>query len=128
VGEGKRMVETKEREVGREVPRCATGEGSESPRALGELVMRERAGDQPGEACSLFEATTQPSPGPRKHADWIRAEILIVVGPPVNTSKRPPSKKRLGGSPSAGWRCSTARRTWCGSRGVGMSPVPPAGF
>ena len=79
MGEGKRVVEAKVREIGREVAYLPPGEGSRSLWVFGELVMYKIKGEQTGGAYSLFEVVTQPEGGPPPHVQHREDESLYVL-------------------------------------------------
>jgi quercetin dioxygenase-like cupin family protein len=79
MGEGKRTVEAKEREVGRHVAHFAPGESSKSLWVFGELVMYKTKSDQTGGAYSLFEVVTQPGSGPPPHVQHREDESFYVL-------------------------------------------------
>jgi mannose-6-phosphate isomerase-like protein (cupin superfamily) len=79
MGEGKRVVEAKESESGREVAYFAPGEGSRSLWVFGELVMLKTKSEQTGGAYSLFEVVTQPGGGPPPHVQHREDESFYVL-------------------------------------------------
>jgi mannose-6-phosphate isomerase-like protein (cupin superfamily) len=79
MGEGKRTVETNEREIGRHVAYFAPGEGSRSLWVFGELVMYKTKSEQTGGAYSLFEVVTPPGSGPPPHVQHREDEAFYVL-------------------------------------------------
>jgi len=79
MGEGERIVEAKEREIGRDVAHFAPGESSKSLWVFGELVMYKTKSGQTGGAYSLFEVVTQPEGGPPPHVQHREDESLYVL-------------------------------------------------
>src|SRR4028118_2086259 len=80
MGEGKRVVEAKESESGREVAYFAPGEGSRSLWVFGELVVCKTKSEQTGGAYSLFEVVTPPGSGPPPHVQHREDEAFYVLG------------------------------------------------
>jgi len=79
MGEGKRTVEAKESESGRQVAYFAPGEGSRSLWVFGELVVCKTESEQTGGAYSLFEVVTQPGSGPPPHVQHREDESFYVL-------------------------------------------------
>src|SRR4028118_2078659 len=79
MGEGKRVVEAKESESGREVAYFAPGKGSRSLWVFGELVVCKTKSEQTGGAYSLFEVVTQPGSGPPPHVQHREDEAFYVL-------------------------------------------------
>src|SRR4028118_1386629 len=79
MGEGKRVVEAKESESGREVAYFAPGKGSRSLWVFGELVVCKTKSEQTGGAYSLFEVVTQPGSGPPPHVQHREDESFYVL-------------------------------------------------
>jgi quercetin dioxygenase-like cupin family protein len=79
LGEGKRIVEPKEREIGKEVAHIPSGEGSRSLWVLSELVMCKITTHQTGGAYSLFEVATEPGTGPPPHIQHREDEAFYVT-------------------------------------------------
>src|ERR671917_1168153 len=79
MGEGKRIVDAKERETGEYIAYLPPGEGTRSLWVLGELVTYKIISYQTGGAYSLFEVTTQPGSGPPPHVQHREDEALYVL-------------------------------------------------
>jgi quercetin dioxygenase-like cupin family protein len=79
MGERKRPVEAKEREIGRDVAHFAPGESSKSLWVFGELVMYKTKSERTGGAYSLFEVVTQPGGGPPPHVQHREDEACYVL-------------------------------------------------
>jgi quercetin dioxygenase-like cupin family protein len=79
MGEGKRVVEAKVREIGREVAYLPPGEGSRSLWVFGELVVYKTKSEQTGGAYSLFEVVTQPGDGPPPHVQHREDESFYLL-------------------------------------------------
>ena len=79
MGEGKRVVEAKESESGREVAYFPPGQGSRSLWVFGELGVCKTKSEQTGGAYSLFEVVTQPGSGPPPHVQHREDESFYVL-------------------------------------------------
>jgi mannose-6-phosphate isomerase-like protein (cupin superfamily) len=79
MGEGKRVVEATEHDIGREVAYFPPGEGSRSLWVLGELMVCKTKSEQTGGAYSLFELVTQPKDGPPPHVQHREDESFYVL-------------------------------------------------
>jgi len=79
MGEGKRTLEAKETESGREVAYFAPGQGGRSLWVFGELVVFKTKSEQTGGAYSLFEVVTQPMGGPPPHVQHREDEAFYVL-------------------------------------------------
>jgi quercetin dioxygenase-like cupin family protein len=79
MSEGKRIVEAKNHEVGRDVAYLPTGEGIRSLWVFGELVIYKTKSEQTGGAYSLFEVATQPGYGSPSHVQHREDESFYVL-------------------------------------------------
>ncbi len=79
MGEGKRIVQAKERETGEGGEYLPPGEGSRSLWAFGELVMCKITSYRTSGAYSLFEVMTQPGSGPPPHVQHREDESFYVL-------------------------------------------------
>ena len=79
MGEGKRIVDAKERETGEYIAYLPPGEGTRSLWVLGELVTYKITSYQTGGAYSLFEVTAQPGAGPPPHVQHREDESFYIL-------------------------------------------------
>ena len=79
MGEGKRTVAAREREIGRGFAHFAPGESSRSLWVFGELMVCKTKSEQTGGAYSLFEVATQPGSGPPPHVQHREDESFYVL-------------------------------------------------
>jgi quercetin dioxygenase-like cupin family protein len=79
MGEGKLIVDAKERETGEYIAYLPPGEGTRSLWVLGELVTYKITSYQTGGAYSLFEVTAQPGAGPPPHVQHREDEAFCVL-------------------------------------------------
>ena len=79
MGEGKRTVEAKEHEIGRDVAYLPPGQGSRSLWVFAELVVCKTRSEQTGGAYSLFEVVTQPGDGSPSHVQHREDESFYVL-------------------------------------------------